>query len=229
MNRMLVRFGLPWLIFGSAIYALYWTVLHGESAVSITPTEGPPKHSSHTQRAGRSDTILISPIHHAGFQTRSQPNSGTAVKSTGVPVTAAEQHPLAPVPRRVDAPDKSTAEQDSQGIASDIHVALQDPDPTSRYRALQESGARGVIVPAHILQQMATSDRDAPVRILAMTMFAQDPEVDLAMVKAVAEAGLRDSDVTVNAHARDMLEQLDRASRSNDEAPQLLPGDPTVE
>ena len=62
-----------------------------------------------------------------------------------------------------------------------------------------------------------------------MTQFAQDPEIDLAMVKAVAEAGLRDSDLTVNAHARAMLEQLDRASRSNDEAPQFLPGDPVVE
>lgn len=229
MNRIFARFGLPWLVFGSAVYALYWTVWHGESAVSFTPTEDFAQQSPETRPPGQSATVLTSKINHAAFQTSSQPVSGQAVTPAIAPVTGYERQMLTPVPHSVDVPEKSTAEQDPRMIAGNIHLALQDPDPSSRYRALAESGAQGVTVPAHTLQQMATSDRDSSVRILAMTQFAQDPEIDLAMVKAVAEAGLRDSDLTVNAHARAMLEQLDRASRSNDEAPQFLPGDPVVE
>ncbi len=229
MNPTFVRFGLPWLIFGSAISALYWTIWHGEIAVSIPPTEIFAKHSLQAQPAGRSDAIPIGIAHRATFPTSSHPVSGPAVKPPSAPAQGREQLTRARRAGGTGDFEKFTAEQDPHTIASHIHLALQDPDPNNRFRALQESEEQAITVPAHILQQIATSDRDGPVRILAMTKFAQASEMDPAMVKAVAEAGLRDSDLTVNAYARDMLEQLDRASRFNEEAPQLLPGDPTVE
>ncbi len=228
MNPTFVRLGLPWLIFGSAMFTLYWTIWHGEIAVSIPPTEIFAQHSLQAQPAGRSDA-LIGKDPHATFQTSGQPISGTTVARPSAPVKSRERQTPAPRLPMTDDSEKFTAEQDPYLIASHVHTALQDPDPNKRFRALQESEARGIAVPAHILQQLATSDRDGPVRILAMTKFAQGAEIDPAMVRAVAEAGLRDGDETVNAYARDMLEQLDRASRSNDETPQLLPGDPTVD
>ncbi len=106
-----------------------------------------------------------------------------------------------------------------------IQQALHDVDPKIRYHALAESDAQGIALPAPTLQQMATSDRDPTVRVMAMIKFSQDPSIDPAMVRAVAEAGLRDGNTTVSDHARDMLMLLDQAARSNDEFTQLQPED----
>lgn len=229
MNRMFIRFGLPWLIFGSAIFALYWTIWHGESAVSYTPTADFAQHSSKTQPARHASAIRTSKDNRAQFATSNQPISSEAATPINAPVTGHAQQTPAPVPRRVDLPEKSTAEQNPQTIETNLHQALQDVDPRIRYHALAQSDAQGMAASAHTLQQLATSDRDPAVRVLAMTKFSQDPAIDPAMVRAVAEAGLRDSDATVRAHAREMLEQLDQASRSNDEPPQLLSDDATVQ
>jgi hypothetical protein len=129
----------------------------------------------------------------------------------------------------VDFARQLAADQEPRSLINNLQFALHDHDPVVRYRTLADSEALGVTLPAQTLQQMATGDRDVTVRILAMTKFAQDPEVDLATVKAVVEVGLHDSDGTINAHARALLEQLDRASRSDHELTEILPGDPPVE
>lgn len=228
MNAMFVRFGLPWLIFGSALYALYWTISNGESALSYTPAERSAKHSSEARPARHSAATSTTKTNHTAIQTSGQLVPDKSITPTAAPATRHEQRTLTPIPRNFELKRKVTT-QDPQTNESNIHAALQDVDPSIRYHALAESDAQGIHLPAHTLQQMATSDRASPVRILAMTKFAQDPEIEPALVKAVVEAGLRDRDVVVNAHAHAMLEQLDRASRSNDDAPQLLPDDPTVE
>ena len=229
MNPMFVRFGLPWLIFGSAVFALHWNIWHDESEASFTPTEDSVKHVSRAQSIGRSHNLSIDKSHHVAVQSNSQPVSSSPVTSINTAVAAPKQLTLAPVLPNVGMPERVTTNQAPLIGANNIYFALQDADPNSRYQALQESDAQGIVVSAHVLHQMATSDRDSRVRIMAMTKFAQDAEMDPSMVRAVAEAGLRDGDAMVSAHARDMLEQLDSESRSNDEVQPSLPPDEVVQ
>ena len=151
-----------------------------------------------------------------------------AVTSSSARATTHEQQTPASAPHSVQVPKKSTAAPAPQSNETNIQQALQDVDPRIRYHALAESDAQGIAVPAPTLQQMATSDRDPTVRVMAMIKFSQDPAIHPAMVRAVAEVGLRDSNAAVSEHAREMLEMLNQAARSNDEPPQLLPED-TVE
>lgn len=215
MNPLFVRFALPWLIFGSAFYALCWNVLYGERAYSNTPIArvAPPSVQS--------------------------PANNTSI--------AAERNGLEPGRREVvvsAATNASPTKPEHQAILSNVPAAptsqllpnspdvisgLQNADPNVRLQALAESDAQGLAIPAHTLQQMATTDRDPAVRIQAMTKYSQDPAIDPALVMAAAEAGLRDGDAAVSAHAREILEQLNQATRSNYELPTVPPEDAPVE
>ena len=214
MKQLFVRFGLPWLIFGSAIYALYWNVLYGESAATTTIVaprtfELSPSGRPYARSASAEETVAIS----------------TNIEVSNLPVTTKVVAPVtAPPP---SAPPLTTV--GSPTSESNILLALKDPDPKIRYRALADSDAQGTALPAHVVQQLATSDRDPLVRILAMNKFSQDPEVEPAWVKSVAEAAFRDPDSAISAHARELLEQLNQASRANEEMAQLMPDDAPVE
>jgi hypothetical protein len=228
MNPLFVRFGLPWLIFGSAIFALYWTIWHGDGAQTTTPPVDLIKHSAETQPVRNSIDVLNSKTDRAPSHTSSLPNATEPAPTSGASAAKREQPMPAPPTSAVESVAKAAATRASQSSETNIQQALQDVDPRIRYHALAESDAQGIAVPAPTLQQMATSDRDPTVRVMAMIKFSQDPSIHPAMVRAVAEAGLRDGNAAVSAHAREMLALLDQAARSNDEVLQLLPED-TVE
>jgi hypothetical protein len=222
MDRLFVRFGLPWLIFGSAIFALYWTICHGESELSIDPPQDFVQHTSEPRPA------RTSIIEHHG--ERERPLASMGQPSMLADVTAATDTSVIQRRQRTPETEQRVAPTSPAAYApptteATIQQALQDVDPRIRYHALAESEAQGVAVPAPTLQQMATSDRDPGVRVMAMIKFSQDPSVDPAMVRAVAEAGLRAGNAAVSDHARDMLVMLDQAARSNDEIPELQPED----
>lgn len=206
MNRLFVRFGLPWLICGSVVYALYWVVLYGESISTMTPSASFTKQTSNTQ-----ETVRPTAIHLTEYRNRV--GAGGAVAHKQPPHVAPLQIATRAAKKYVALPQPTLA---------DPLMGLQDVNPNNRIKALAESDAQGLTIPAHTLQQLATSDRDPAVRILAMTKYAQDPLVNPAMVRATVEAGVRDGDPTVSAQARELLEQLEQAARSNEEMPQLL-------
>ena len=227
MNPLLVRFGLPWLIFGSAVFALYWAIFHGESMAYFEPIAEISRPSSSTQPAIRTHTIPTRPRQSRAEEVAEQHTTGLLPTPSHIAAEIPTQKLPLPVTPRVDASGldataKSLPEQ-APILAGNIQAALQDPNPMQRLRALQESDAQGIPVPSHELRQMAMSDRDVQVRLMAMTKFSQDPEVDPSSVKAVAEAGARDGDPSIQAYARDLLEQLSQASRFNDEATQVIP------
>lgn len=220
MKQLFVRFGLPWLIFGSAIYALYWNVLYGESAMStakVAPRifDVQPSNPPRTIKVGaeKSNTRLL--------------------RTADVASAPTSPIPVAPVEGSTQASTQVSAPQTATSITptseSNILFALKNSDSNIRYRALADSDAQGIALPAHELQQLASSDRDPLVRILAMNKFSQDPDVEPALVRSVAEAALRDSDSAISAHAREMLEQLNQASRANEEIAQMMPEDTPVE
>ena len=309
MTQMLVRFALPWLIFGAALYALYSAIWRGESTLSFTPAEEIVRQAPVARAPVQSSFVTATNSHRPVAESRSQSPSGSAAattdaqdisltdggislrienaplhavlneitKQSGIAFRVSEQIGAASVSsnirhmplveglaallrnfdvlfffaadrrepnpqtvwvypkgrgqtlpvdaRNTPANTNPSVVQDPQIVANNIHAALQDRDPNVRYRALAESSSQGVSVPSQTLRQMAMSDNDSAVRILAMSLFAQDPEMNVGEIKAMAEAGLRDGDVTVNAHARELLEQIENAARSNDEAPQPLPPD----
>jgi hypothetical protein len=211
MKQLFVRFGLPWMIFSSAIYALYWNVLYGETSTSIVKVaprtfDAPPSGHPYAIKTNIEKPIGVS----------------TNIEVSNAPVTTNVVAPVASPPPPITTVGSPTSE-------SNILLALKDADPNTRYRALAESDTQGIALPAHVVQQLATSDRDPLVRILAMNKFSQYPEVEPALVKSVAEAALRDTDSTISAHAREMLEQLNQASRANEENAQLVPDDAPVE
>lgn len=220
MKQLLVRFALPWLIFGSAIYALYWNVLYGESA-SLTAKTAPRIFD--VQPKSPRDPIQV------GME-KSVP---TSLRNTDVARPSVAAIPIAPVNLPAPTTNQATAIKIAPSILpnseSNILFALKNSDPNVRYRALAESDAQGLALPAHELQQLASSDRDPRVRIVAMDKFSQDPDVAPALVRSVAEAALRDSDSAISAHAREMLEQLNQASRANEEIAQMMPDDPPLE
>jgi hypothetical protein len=225
MDRLFVRFGLPWLIFGSAIFALYWTIWHGDSALSVTPPADFVQRSSQSQPAKHSVNVLAGETARAPSRASNSSIATNATPSIGASVTMREQPQPVSAPVAVEVVEKSPAAYAPPTTEATIQQALHDVDPKIRYHALAESEAQGIAVPAPTLQQMATSDRDPGVRVMAMIKFSQDPSVDPAMVRAVAEAGLRAGNAAVSDHARDMLVMLDQAARSNDEIPELQPED----
>jgi hypothetical protein len=217
MKQLFFRFGLPWLIFGSAIFALCWNVLYGESAISsakVAPRifDVQPRNPPPTIKVGTEKSNIASP------------------RNTEVPRAPT---PLIPIEVSAQAPTQVSAPQTAMSVSpnseSNILLALKNSDSNIRYRALADSDAQGIVLPAHELQQLASSDRDPLVRILAMNKFSQDPDVEPALVKSVAEAALRDADSAISAHAREMLEQLNQASRANEEIAQMMPEDTPVE
>lgn len=216
MRQLFFRFGLPWLIFSSAIYALYWNVLYGESAIStatVAPRafDAPPRARPFAIKVNAEKSVAVAPR-----------NIGIPSALTVAPVDA-------PPPASTQAGAPQIALNAAPNSESNILFALKNSDPDIRYRALADSDAQGLALPAHELQQLASSDPDARVRILAMNKFSQDPDVEPALVKSVAEAALHDTDSTISAHAREMLEQLNQASRANEEMAQLTPEDAPVE
>jgi hypothetical protein len=206
MDQLLVRFGLPWIIFSSALYALYWVVVYGESVSRIAPSA-----SVAIQTSNAPEAVAPTAIHSTGHRNRAIPAG---------PLTSNPPPDPAPVQAPTSAREKYVVPP--QPTRADPLTGLQDADPNNRFNALTEIDAQGLTIPAHTLQQLATSDPDPSVRILAMTKYAQDPLVDPAMVRAAVEVGVRDSDATVRAQARDLLLQLEQSVRSNDELPQLL-------
>ena len=202
MHPLFVRFVLPSLIFGSAQYALFWNVLNSEGANSILPVASVAPPSAISRAIDYSDLIQHSEFKQAERQVVADPSPATPHLRT-IPVNAV---------RPIAAPAQTP----------DVLSGLQDADPSVRIYALRESEAQGIAVPTYLLQQIATVDRDANVRMLALTKYAQDESIDPAMVRSAAQAGLRDGDPTVSAHARETLEQLNQATRSNDEMPEVL-------
>lgn len=215
MNPLFVRFGLPWLIFGSALYALYWNVLNGERAYSTTPIARVEPSTVHSRVA---NTSIVA------ARNESRPMRQKIVVSAAI-----NSQPMEPERQSTVSNVPTPAAIQPPLAAPDVMSSLQDPDPSVRLQALAESEAQGIVVPVHTLQQMATTDRDAAVRIQAMTKYAQDPSVHPALVMAAAEAGLRDGDAMVRAHAQEILEQMNQATRSNDELPAWVPNDAPVE
>ncbi|MEO6022766.1 MAG: hypothetical protein ABIP64_06570 [Burkholderiales bacterium] len=96
----------------------------------------------------------------------------------------------------------------------DIVQALQSRDPHERLRALSASFSQQVPLPAYRLHQLANTDADPHMRLLAMTAFARDPNADPSMLIAMSSVALRDSDAAIKALAKDLLNRLDRATRS---------------
>lgn len=202
MHPLFVRFVLPSLIFGSAQYALFWNVLNSEGANSILPATSVAPPSAISRAIDYSDLIQHSEFKQAGRQVVADPSPATPhlriiSSNTVQPIAAPSQTP-------------------------DVLSGLQDADPSIRIHALRESEAQGIAIPTYLLQQIATVDRDANVRMLALTKYAQDGSIDPAMVRSAAEVGLRDGDPTVSTHAREILEQLNQAIRSNEELPEVL-------
>ena len=198
MKPFFVRFGLPWLIFGSAIYALCWNILYGERAFS--PDSKP------TLAVGS-----ISPLAVLG---------STSERT---------KHVIAPslVESRMEIPLTGTTEKIAvQPLAQENFLST---GLSADQKTLSEMDAQGIIAPPETLQQMATTDRDPAVRALALTKYAQDPSIDPAMVKSAAEASLNDADPTVSANAREILEQVNQATRSNDEIAMPSSNDAPVE
>ena len=202
MHPLFVRFVLPSLIFGSAQYALFWNVLNSDGANSILPATSVAPPSAFTRATDYSDLIQHSEFKQAGRKVVADPSPATPhlriIPSNAVRPIAAPSQP------------------------SDVLSGLQDADPSIRIHALRESEAQGIAIPTYLLQQIATVDRDANVRMLALTKYAQDGSIDPAVARSAAEAGLRDGDSTVSAHAREILEQLNQAIRSNEEMPEVL-------
>lgn len=215
MTPLFLRFGLPWLIFCSALYAFYWNVLYGERAYSNTPI---------ARVASPSVQPVV--INTSEVAKRNEPE-----QSRREVVAAAA---LNPSPSRLEHQatlnnTSSVAAMQPQLNSPDLMSELQSADPNVRLQALTESDAQGVVIPSHTLQQMATSDRDSAVRIEALTKYSQDPTIEPAMVMAAAEAALRDGNAALSARAREILEQMNQAIRSNDELPAVAPGDAPVE
>lgn len=202
MHPLFVRFVLPPLIFGSAQYALFWNVLNSEDASSISPAASVVPPSAISRATDYSNLIQHSEFKQAGRQVAADPSPATPHLRI-IPSNAV---------RPIAAPSRTP----------DVLSGLQDADPSVRIHALRESEAQGITIPTYLLQQIATVDRDANVRMLALIKYAQDGSIDPAMVRSAAEAGLRDGDPTVSTHAREILEQLNQATRSNDEMPEVL-------
>ena len=207
MKPLFLRFGLPWLIFGTAIYALCWNILYGERAYS--PDSKPTL-------AARS----ISP--------------SAALGST----SALTKHVSAPsVANNVSAPSLAESRIEISLTSTTEKIAAQprgeEANSSNRsstdLKTLSEMDEQGIAMPPEALQQMATTDRDPAVRALALTKYAQDPSIDPAVVKSAAEASLNDADPTVSANAREILEQVDQATRSNDEIAAPSSNDTPVE
>ena len=223
MNPLFVRFGLPWLIFGSAIFALYWAIFCSEGMAYFDPVVEISRQAS-SARSSIGANVIPSKPRQARTEQVAERSTGDVASTTLTLMARKATQDLPPT-----ATSKIVASDTPPISADNIRTSLQDTSPANRLRALKESDEQGLPVPAHDLQQMAMSDRDAQVRRLAMTKFAQDPEADPSMVRVVAEAALRDGDAAIQAHARDMLEQLTQASRFNDEAPHIIAPNEIVE
>jgi hypothetical protein len=220
MNPIFIRFGLPWLIFGSAVFALYWAIFQGENAIVYEPAMTAARQITPVPPAKRATDMLATKTDSTSFTAGRSPGASEATSET-----PPERRIPAITPNVAEASKPPPAAKAELTTETNIQQALQDVDPKIRYHALAESEAQGIAVPAHMLQQLATSDGDPTIRVLAMTKYSQDSTIDPALVRAVAEAGLRDRDASVSAHASEMLEQLNQASGFNDETPQLLPQD----
>lgn len=209
MQQLLIRFGLPWIIFGLSIYALFWNIWYGEFAITAAPNAAITASAAIAPADKRRGEIKpVAPEQENQVIARA-PTTDAVAETITLPA-----EPSIPAQRAIPA---------------DPVDALQASDASARLNALSEIDAQGIAVPAHTLQQMATSDPDPSVRTLALTKYAQDPSVDPAMVQAAAETAARDNDPSISAHAQEILEQLAQATRSNDEVqPQLL-GEALVE
>ena len=116
---------------------------------------------------------------------------------------------------------ENTSQSNIQVVTAEVTQELQDRDPRVRYRALATGSEHQLMLPVYALQQMASTDTDAAVRLLAMNLFAQHAEANPSIVRATAEVALKDGDVSVQAQAKDILDQLSAAARSNEELDQL--------
>jgi hypothetical protein len=110
--------------------------------------------------------------------------------------------------------DDGTA--DREASTDELIQALQDHDPTVRYRALAKSFDQQLILPPYILQQMVSAEADADVRALALLALAQNPATDTALLRSTASAASRDWDPKVRERGKDLLQQLDEAARATE-------------
>jgi hypothetical protein len=92
----------------------------------------------------------------------------------------------------------------------------RETDDGVRERLLSAAVSRGVAIPADLLVDLATTDRSEQIRWMALNALAQD-----AAVRPVAEAALNDPSPSVRERARDILNELENASRHSD-----VPGRP---
>jgi hypothetical protein len=107
--------------------------------------------------------------------------------------------------------DDGTA--DREASTDELIQALQDGDPTVRYRALAKSFDQQLILPPYILQQMVSAEADADVRALALVALAQNPATDTALLRSTASAASRDWDPKVRERGKELLHQLEGAAR----------------
>lgn len=215
MKILFVRFGLPWLIFGSALYALVWNVRFGEHGYVDRSTPAASARTVDVPIANDAPKIVRDVV---------KPQSVVLATNATVAVSISDSQPA-----NEPLPTLNPPRALPQTHSTDQAAGLQDADPAVRFHTLNDMEAQGIALPAHTWQQMATTDRDPAIRALALTKYAQDSSVDPAMAKAAAQVGLQDIDPAVSAQAAQILEQLDQATRSNDELPAPMPDDGPVE
>jgi len=239
MAQLLVRFGLPWLIFAAAAYALYWAMTDDEYLapvrVGTRVLQTPPPVERQAGTAGQAGDGAGSP------RWAAMPEAAS--------VKAHEAHGFSPpvVPARVEAHAGSRSRAITSRATADIPaqerattavrqsglqattLALQSSSPRTRHRALARSLEQELSVPLHLLQHMASSDSDREVRVLAMSAFAHSPQADPAVARTIVQSALADPEESIRTHAKDILEELDLAARPNEEAPQLSQSDTAVQ
>jgi len=97
-----------------------------------------------------------------------------------------------------------------------VMQALRDQNEKVRYRALYKAVDAGLALPADSLQTLLHSDSSPVVRFLALNAIAEQSHADSHNVKAIAEFALNDPSPHVQEQAREILSQVETASRLPD-------------
>ncbi len=95
------------------------------------------------------------------------------------------------------------------GARAAVLDALKDPDNRVRTRALYQSLNDDVDLPTEVLSDLAIGDPSPDVRFLALDALAADPDA-----RTVAERASGDASAHVRERAREILRELDAASRT---------------
>lgn len=104
-------------------------------------------------------------------------------------------------------------------LVLDALRGTRETDDEVRERILYATFTKSMPIPASLLIQLATADRSAQIRLMALDALAQDPAV-----RPVAEAALNDPSVAIRERARGILDELEHASRQSQRVGPDAPG-----